>query len=109
MSDVLFPGRFRDLADYYATGRPAYPTLLARRVANLVGLNGTQVVLDLGTGPGFLALDYHPFAARVIAVDPEAEMLRVAESMQPYGDCSRWITFWVHGTRVSRCQSWCGG
>jgi SAM-dependent methyltransferase len=78
MSEVLFPGRFRDLADYYATGRPAYPTLLARRVANLVGLNGTQVVLDLGTGPGFLALDYHPFAARVIAVDPEAEMLRVA-------------------------------
>jgi len=78
MSDVLFPGRFRGLADYYVTGRPTYPTLLARRVANLIGLNGTQAVLDLGTGPGFLALDYHPFAARVIAVDPEPEMLRVA-------------------------------
>src|SRR3954453_23990861 len=78
MSEVLFPGRFRDLADYYVTGRPAYPTLLARRVANLIGLNGTQAVLDLGTGPGFLALDYHPFAPRVRAVDPEPEMLLVA-------------------------------
>jgi SAM-dependent methyltransferase len=78
MSDVLFPGRFRDLADYYTTGRPTYPALLARRVANLIGLNGTQTVLDLGTGPGFLALDYHPFAARVIAIDPEPDMLRVA-------------------------------
>src|SRR3954452_8070590 len=78
MSEVLFPGRFRDLADYYATGRPTYPALLARRVANLVGLDGTQAVLDLGTGPGFLALDYRPFAARVIAVDPEPAMLRAA-------------------------------
>src|SRR5690349_21823917 len=78
MSDVLFPGRFRDLADYYTTGRPTYPALLARRVANLIGLNGTQTVLDLGTSPGFLALDYHPFAARVIAIDPEPDMLRVA-------------------------------
>jgi hypothetical protein len=25
MSDVLFPGRFRDLADYYQTGKPVYP------------------------------------------------------------------------------------
>src|SRR5690348_1682174 len=78
MSDVLFPGRFGELADYYATGRPTYPALLARRVAGLIGLDGTQTVLDLGTGPGFLALDYHPFAVQVIAIDPEPDMLRVA-------------------------------
>jgi len=75
---VLFPGRFRDLADFYTTGRPAYPPLLAKRVADLVGLDQSKTVLDLGTGPGFLALDFYPFAGKVIGVDPETEMLRVA-------------------------------
>jgi SAM-dependent methyltransferase len=78
MSDVMFPGRFRELANYYTTGRPTYPRLLARRIADLVGLNGSQTVLDLGTGPGFPALDFHPFAAKVIGVDPEPEMLNAA-------------------------------
>ena len=78
MSDVVFPGRFRELASYYTTGRPTYPRLLARRVAHLVGLDGTQTVVDLGTGPGFLAIDFHPFAGKVIAVDPEPEMLNAA-------------------------------
>jgi SAM-dependent methyltransferase len=77
-STVLFPGRFHRLAEVYARGRPPYPALLARRVAAFLGLDGSQDVLDLGTGPGFLALDFHPFARRVIAVDPEPEMLRVA-------------------------------
>src|ERR1700722_16541787 len=80
MSDVLFPGRFRDLADYYTTGRPTYPPLLARRVADLIGLDGTGRGLDLGTGPGVLALDFHPFAAEGLAVDPEPAMLRVARA-----------------------------
>jgi ubiquinone/menaquinone biosynthesis C-methylase UbiE len=80
MSDVLFPGRFRDLADYYTSGRPTYPRLLARRVADLIGLDGTGRVLDLGTGPGFLALDFHPFASETLAVDPEQAMLRVARA-----------------------------
>ncbi len=53
MSDVMFPGRFRELANFYTTGRPTYPRLLARRVAHLVGLDGSQAVLDLGTAPGF--------------------------------------------------------
>jgi ubiquinone/menaquinone biosynthesis C-methylase UbiE len=78
MSDVLFPGRFRTLANFYTTGRPTYPRLLARRVASLLGLDRSQTVLDLGTGPGFLAIDFHPFAGKVIGVDPEPEMLNAA-------------------------------
>jgi ubiquinone/menaquinone biosynthesis C-methylase UbiE len=78
MSDVLFPGRFRDLADHYRTGRPRYPRLLARRVATLIGLGNTHTVLDLGTGTGFLAFDFHPHAGRIIGMDPEPAMLRVA-------------------------------
>ena len=78
MSDVLFPGRFRTLANFYTTGRPTYPRLLARRVASLLGLDRSQTVLDLGTGPGFLAIDFYPFAGKVIGVDPEPEMLNAA-------------------------------
>jgi len=77
-ADVRFPGRFQGLADVYAVGRPVYPARLARRVATLLGLDGQHDVLDLGTGPGFLALDFRPFARRVVGVDPEPQMLRVA-------------------------------
>ena len=31
------------------------------------------------------------------------------ESMQSCGVCSVFARFWAHGTRVSGCQSWCGG
>jgi hypothetical protein len=36
---VLFhPERFKDVSRYYTTGRPTYPPLLSRRVAEPVGL-----------------------------------------------------------------------
>lgn len=78
-TDVRFPGRFHGLADVYAVGRPVYPVRLAKRVATLLELDGRRHdVLDLGTGPGFLALAFWPYARRVVGVDPEPQMLRVA-------------------------------
>lgn len=73
-----FPNRFRGPARYYTTGRPAYPARLAARVAALAGLARDGRVLDLGTGPGLLAIDFAPYAAEVIGVDPEVAMLEVA-------------------------------
>ena len=35
-------------------------------VATLIGLGNTHTVLDLGTGTGFLAFDFHPHAGRII-------------------------------------------
>ncbi len=70
--------RFRRASQHYTTGRPAYPALLISRVAELVGLRPPHHVLDLGTGPGFLAIDFAAHAARVTAVDPSSEMLHVA-------------------------------
>jgi len=77
-TSVLFPNRFKNPARYYTTGRPFYPKLLARRVAELVKLSRTDSVLDLGTGPGFLAIDFAPLAKSVTAIDPAEEMLQVA-------------------------------
>jgi SAM-dependent methyltransferase len=78
LQNVLFPERFKNPSRFYTTGRPSYPKLLARRVTDLIALTRNDDVLDLGTGPGFLAIDYAPYAHAVTAVDPSEEMLSAA-------------------------------
>jgi SAM-dependent methyltransferase len=70
--------RFRTAARHYLRGRPAYADLLIRRVAELCRLTRDSRLLDLGCGPGQLALAFAPFVAEVTALDPEPEMLRIA-------------------------------
>lgn len=70
---------FRSAARHYLAGRPPYPERLIRRVVRSVGLTDRDRVLDLGCGPGILATAFAPYAAEVVGVDPEPEMLRVAE------------------------------
>ena len=79
VADIPFePHRFESAAAYYLAGRPPYAALLIRRVAALCGLRRSHRVLDLGCGPGQLALAFAPLAKRVTAIDPEPEMLRIA-------------------------------
>ena len=73
-----FPERFKAASRFYTAGRPTYPKLLSRRVASLVGIGQQDAVLDLGTGPGFLALDFAAVSKNVTAVDPAEEMLALA-------------------------------
>jgi SAM-dependent methyltransferase len=75
------PRRFRTAAGHYLRGRPAYAPRLIRRVAALCGLDGQGRVLDLGCGPGQLALGFAFFAQAVVAIDPEPEMRRIAASL----------------------------
>jgi len=70
--------RFRTAAAHYAIGRPAYPPAFIAEVARVSGLTRSDRVLDLGTGPGVLALAFAPHVGSVLAVDPEPEMLRIA-------------------------------
>jgi len=70
--------RFRHASRYYTTGRPTYPPLLIERVADLIGLRYEDRVLDLGTGPGFLAFDFAAYASDITAIDPSPDMLEVA-------------------------------
>jgi SAM-dependent methyltransferase len=71
--------RFRSAAKYYLAGRPPYSSLLIRRVVELCALNSTHRILDLGSGPGQLALAFAPSVWEVTALDPEPEMLEIGK------------------------------
>ncbi len=70
--------RFASAAASYCEGRPPYPELLFRRIAQLGGLAPGHRVLDLGCGPGQIAIGLAPFAGEVVAMDPEPAMLDIA-------------------------------
>jgi SAM-dependent methyltransferase len=70
--------RFRTAAAFYAVGRPAYPPAFIAEVAKAAWLTRGDRLLDLGTGPGVLALAFAPHVGSVLALDPETEMLRLA-------------------------------
>jgi SAM-dependent methyltransferase len=72
--------RFKSAAQHYLAGRPAYPAKLIETVTLLCGLSSQARVLDLGCGPGQLALALAPFVGSVLAVDPEPEMLALCQA-----------------------------
>jgi ubiquinone/menaquinone biosynthesis C-methylase UbiE len=80
MSDPLpfEPNRFRGAAAHYRAGRRPYPPVLIRRVAEATALNEQSRVLDLGCGPGDLAIGFGYFAGEITGLDPEAEMVAEA-------------------------------
>lgn len=69
------PRRFRSTVPYYARYRLDYPAGLIARVAARCGLEAEDTVLDLGCGPGLLALAFARLDMRVVAIDPEPDML----------------------------------
>jgi SAM-dependent methyltransferase len=72
------PRRFHSAATHYRSGRTPYPPKLIRRVADVVGLAEDDRVLDLGCGPGQLAIGFSYFAGEIVGVDPEPRMLTIA-------------------------------
>ncbi len=76
--DSYEPRRFRTTVPYYARYRLAYPPELIARVIQTVGLKPGDAVMDLGCGPGPIAILLAQAGMAVTAVDPEPDMLAAA-------------------------------
>ncbi len=73
------PRRFKSTADHYVRGRLAYPEDLVERMTQLIPLGKKDRVLDLGCGPGFLAVAFRKHVGEALGIDPEPDMLAAAE------------------------------
>ena len=74
----LEPCRFTAAAKHYLAGRPAYAKGLISWVVKDLRLGAKDAVMDLGCGPGTLAMLFAPFVRSVLAIDPCPDMLEVA-------------------------------
>jgi SAM-dependent methyltransferase len=72
------PRRFRTTVPFYARYRLGYPESLIARVIQLAGLKPGDPIMDLGCGPGLLAIPFARAGMKVTAVDPEPSMLEAA-------------------------------
>jgi len=75
-ANTFNPRRFRSTVPFYARYRLPYPDSLIERVAAHVGLQPGDAVMDLGCGPGLLAVPFARLGMRVTAVDPEPDMVK---------------------------------
>jgi SAM-dependent methyltransferase len=73
-------GRFASTVEFYARYREPYPPTFFRSVAEKIALQGSESLLDIGCGPGLLAIGFAPFVGRCTGIDPETAMVEAAKS-----------------------------
>jgi SAM-dependent methyltransferase len=71
-------GRFASTVELYEQYRPPYPANFFRAIAKRLHLSKQHALIDLGTGPGLLALGFAPYVGHLTGVDPEPTMLAAA-------------------------------
>jgi SAM-dependent methyltransferase len=71
-------GRFDSTVPFYSRYREPYPPSFFQEVARREGLQGTEKLLDIGCGPGSLAIGFAPYVKSSLGVDVETEMLEAA-------------------------------
>ena len=85
-------GRFASTVAYYESARPPYGAAFFEAVALQMGLDGSERLLDVGAGPGILAIGFSPYCREVVGVDPEPGMVEAArEAAERAGVTVRFI------------------
>jgi ubiquinone/menaquinone biosynthesis C-methylase UbiE len=93
---VYEPRRFKSAVPFYERYRLGYPDRLIRRVVALADLRPGDPVLDLGTGPGLLAVPFARAGMAVTAADPEPTMLEAAAAAAQAAGVE--VTLWQGGS-----------
>lgn len=75
------PSLFKGTAWYYSRYRVPYPPELIDGLASAFDLEGRGRLLDLGCGPGTLALRLNDVFEDVVGVDPDPEMIEEARRL----------------------------
>jgi SAM-dependent methyltransferase len=73
-------GRFESTVTTYERARPPYSRAFFAEVAGRIGLEGSQRLLDVGMGPGLLAIGFSPYCRSATGVDPEPAMVEAARA-----------------------------
>jgi SAM-dependent methyltransferase len=73
-------GRFASTVEFYARYREPYPPQFFTKVAEQIALRGDETLLDVGCGPGLLAIGFAPFVGRCTGLDPEPLMITAARA-----------------------------
>ena len=79
-------GRFESTVATYGRARQPYSRAFFAEVAEAIGLDGRQRLLDVGTGPGLLAIGFASACRSVTGVDPEAAMIEAAKAAAERAD-----------------------
>lgn len=87
---------FKGTAVDYAKYRPPYPERLLSDLLSRVGVCDHARLLDLGCGPGRVALALAPHFGQTCAVDPEQEMIQEGRRRTTEGLTGR--VCWIRGS-----------
>jgi ubiquinone/menaquinone biosynthesis C-methylase UbiE len=87
------PKLYEGSAPYYARGRLPYPSEMAAALRDELVLDGTGRLIDLGCGPGSVALLLAPLFAEVVGVDADGGMIAEAgtEAALRGVENARWV------------------
>jgi SAM-dependent methyltransferase len=96
-------GRFASTVEFYARYREPYPPKLFKKVAEQIDFRGNESSLDVGCGPGLLAIGFAPFVGRCTGLDPETGMISAAKAAAAEAGVELSL---VHGpNRRTHCDS----
>ncbi len=73
-------GRFASTVEFYSRFREPYPPRFFKKVAERVALRGNEALLDIGCGPGLLAIGFAHFVGGCTGIDPEPAMISAAKA-----------------------------
>ncbi|HVH15640.1 MAG TPA: class I SAM-dependent methyltransferase [Candidatus Angelobacter sp.] len=74
-----FTTRFTGRASFYSTSRPDYPRRILDILRTEIGFDESYMTADIGSGTGLLSQLFLENGNRVLAVEPNDEMRRLAE------------------------------